>query len=267
MLAAFLLALTGGLVSAGQAQAQTFVPCNDIPALKAAITQANTSGQAIILAPGCTYTLTTDDNDDNGLPVITGNVRISSAGATIRRAPTAPEFRLLEVASGGALTLNSLILRGGQVPATGGGILSRGALALNATTVRDNQANRYGGGIHNAGGTMTMSGGALRNNTATSYGGGLENWPGSTATLNAVSITGNTTDFGGGIYNTSTVQLLATRVADNTPDNTPDNCAPPGSVLGCTNPLTAEAHTPGDSSTGASKPDGAPPNRLKTAAK
>ena len=68
----------------------THVPCNDITALRNAITQANTSGGRIILASHCTYTLTAADNTDDGLPEITGNVTITGRDTTIRRAPAPP---------------------------------------------------------------------------------------------------------------------------------------------------------------------------------
>ena len=68
-----------------QEQAPTRVPCNDITALKAAINKANTGGSSIVLARNCTYSLTAADNTDDGLPEITGKVRISGEGTIIQR--------------------------------------------------------------------------------------------------------------------------------------------------------------------------------------
>ncbi|GAA1913014.1 hypothetical protein GCM10009716_23370 [Streptomyces sodiiphilus] len=235
-----------------QAQAATFVPCNDIAGLKAAINDANVTGTSIALASGCTYNLTTAETGDDGLPEITGNVRISATfGATIRRAPTATEeFRIFHVVSGGSLTLNRITVSGGRAGITpdgfygggiyneggsvtlnnatvrnnwaysgGGGIYSEaGTLILNQTTVRNNSTEVFGGGIQNAGGTLRMREGALRDNTAGFDGGGLENFPDGTATLDAVLVTGNTADrWGGGIdnFDDSRLRLNSTVVRGN----------------------------------------------------
>jgi hypothetical protein len=92
----------------------TLVPCHDVTALTDAISQANTGGSGrILLAAGCTYTLTapTTPGGADGLPVITGDIRISSSRsmvpATITRATTSgtPAFRIFHV-TGGTLTLD-----------------------------------------------------------------------------------------------------------------------------------------------------------------
>lgn len=246
------MALCFALLPAGQANAATSVPCNDIPALVAAINQSNATGEPILLASGCTYTLTAPDNDQNGLPVITGNVRISSQGATIRRSPgAAAEFRIFQVATGGSLSLTSVTVSGGRlgtsVDDSGAGIENLGTVILSSSTVSDNRAGFGGGGIHNAGGqlrltrtvvennratdgdlgggiwndegTLTMSGGALRNNISDSDGAGLENWPSSTATISGATISGNTSTegAGGGLDNdfNSTLSLTGTTVSGN----------------------------------------------------
>ena len=118
--------------------------CNDIPALKAAITFANTNGGRITLASHCTYTLTAPDNTDDGLPEITGNVTISGRDTTIRRAPNATQdFRIFHVVSGGNLTLNSLTVSGGRLPladSMGGGIANtNGTLNLNRSIIKGNR--------------------------------------------------------------------------------------------------------------------------------
>ncbi|MEU1631187.1 hypothetical protein ABZ746_39330 [Streptomyces sp. NPDC020096] len=66
--------LSIAVLSAGPASAAggTHVRCNDITALRNAISQANTSGGRITLAPHCTYTLTAPDNPEDGLLEITG---------------------------------------------------------------------------------------------------------------------------------------------------------------------------------------------------
>jgi hypothetical protein len=224
----------------------TRVPCNDITALKNAITQANTGGGRIVLASHCTYTLTTPDNTDDGLPEITGNVTITGRDTTIRRSPSATQdFRILHVVSGGNLTLNSLTISGGRLGSgpgggiatqqgtlnlnrsvitrnradTGGGLSNlSGKLNLDRSTVSRNTADRFGGGILNDGsGTLTMKHGALfLNRAVTSNGGGLENIVG-TASLESVSVRSNTAIEGGGIRNAngSTVRTKSTILRDN----------------------------------------------------
>ena len=108
--------LSLAVLPAGTASAAggTHVRCNDIAGLKNAINQANTNGGRITLASHCTYTLSTPDNPDDGLPEITGNVTISGRDTTIRRASNATQdFRIFHVAAGGKLTLNSLTVSGG----------------------------------------------------------------------------------------------------------------------------------------------------------
>ncbi|NLU72477.1 hypothetical protein HCC61_07270 [Streptomyces sp. HNM0575] len=219
------------LLPAGQAQAQaqapTRVPCNDIAALKKAIDDANTGGGSIVLARDCTYSLTAEDNTDDGLPEITGKVRISGNRTLIQRAPSASAaFRVFHVTQTGSLSLDSVTVRGGDASgdgfgAGGGGILNdRGRLTLTGVTVRNNSSGFLGGGIWNnvgtlslknttvrdntsgnagavaTSGTMTMQGGALRDNTASSWAGGLAN-AGDTK-LNRVSVAGNNVGEGAG---------------------------------------------------------------------
>ncbi|MGW2328761.1 hypothetical protein ACWC5C_23835 [Streptomyces sp. NPDC001700] len=211
---------------AGQAQARTStrVPCNDVAALKAAITDANTGGGSIVLAPRCVYTLTQADNEGDGLPEITGNVRISGDNTSIER--SSPQgFRIFHVKQGGNLGLKSITVRYGETIAAdseGGGIFNEGGtLTLTDSTVRNNIAD-VGGGIWNrqgtltlkntrvtnnrggfgggvaTDGTMTMEGGTLHDNTGGSWGGGLAN-AGDTK-LNHVLINGNDAgEYGGGI--------------------------------------------------------------------
>ncbi|WP_314171814.1 hypothetical protein [Streptomyces winkii] len=214
------------LLPAGQAQAQapTRVPCNDIAALKAAINDANTGGGSILLAPRCVYTLRTADNEGDGLPEITGDVRISGDDTSIERSSTAA-FRIFHVRQSGSLSLNGITVRYGATSAAdsdGGGIKNdRGRLALTDSTVRNNIAGT-GGGIWNQRGTLTlknstvnnnrsgfgggiatngtttMRGGSLRDNTGGSWGGGLAN-AGDTK-LNHVEVDGNDAgEYGGGI--------------------------------------------------------------------
>ncbi|WP_381802291.1 hypothetical protein [Streptomyces niveus] len=240
------------LLPAGQANAQptTRIPCNDVAALKAAITTANTSGGTITLAPHCVYTLTQADNPDDGLPEITGNVRIHGDHTTIQRASGATgAFRIFHVTQGGRLSLDSLTVRGGEASgdgfaAGGGGIFNdHGKVTLTGVTIRSNRADFIAGGVWNqlgtlvlkattihdntsrvggavvTSGTMTMEGGALRGNTADSWAGALAN--GGDTKLNHVTVENNDSDLGGGIMTmrvnsaTGPLRLDSTQVSGN----------------------------------------------------
>ena len=125
---------------------------------------ANSNGAGtndVITLTNSTYTLTAADNatdDSNGLPMIAdaavaGTLRINGNGATIERssADGTPNFRILEVASGGSLTLDSITLTNGHFSyaGVGGGISNEGSLTLVNSTVSGNSAD-YGGGIVNS---------------------------------------------------------------------------------------------------------------------
>jgi hypothetical protein len=218
------------LVPAVQAQAQqaTFrIPCNDIAALKSAIEDANTGGGRIILAPRCSYSLTSADNTDDGLPEITGKVRISGDRTIIQRAPSiSAAFRIFHVTRTGDLSLDSITVRGGIASGNGfgeagGGLFNdHGRLTLTDSTVRNNSSSFLAGGIWNNVGTltlkntsvrdnssdvggavatsgrMTMEGGALHDNTAAFWAGALAN-AGNTK-LNRAAIGGNNVGDGRG---------------------------------------------------------------------
>src|SRR5579859_6947357 len=89
--------ITGSVAVSSPAFAAT-TPCTTA-ALISDITTANASNGTVTLTASCTYTLTainnTTDNGGVGLPVITGNVTIQGAGATIARstATGTPVFR------------------------------------------------------------------------------------------------------------------------------------------------------------------------------
>jgi hypothetical protein len=60
----------------------------------------------LVLPAGSTQTLTVVNNADNGVPVITSAITLQGDGSTIRRAATAPPYRIFNVAAGvGTLTL------------------------------------------------------------------------------------------------------------------------------------------------------------------
>jgi hypothetical protein len=209
--------------------------------LVADINAANAAGgtNTITLVAGTTFTLSAVDNSADGatgLPVIAANDNLTLAGNgdTIARDTHSgvPAFRLLDVATGGSLTLTDLTLQGGLafgggVSAEGGAVYNQGTLLLNGVTVQNNSAQgsdgQYnasqsvgaqpaaGGGIY-SGGALTLQGCTLQNNQAlggqgasaprgqwggAGLGGGLY-VAGGTASLSNVSLLSNTAQGGGG---------------------------------------------------------------------
>ncbi|GGO90342.1 hypothetical protein [Wenjunlia tyrosinilytica] len=259
-------ALTGSVLLAaglaavpGTAEARAVVPC-DLTALVNAIDAANTAGGgSLALAPLCTYTLSTVDNDSvdgaNGLPVITTNISITGALSTIERssAPGTPDFRIFQIdPPDGNLTLTGVTVRNGRAEPgqIGGGIWLHdgGTLHVVNSTITNNvgsdsgggdignntatAASGVGGGILNAS-TLNVTTSQLVDNTAggaSSRGGGLFN--SGTATFQTSLVRSNHANDGGGIFNSAglgAVTLALTPVILNTPNN----CAPTGSVAGC----------------------------------
>ena len=79
-------AVVAALLAVGAASAKPYinVPCSGQAALVAAINTANSAGGGTInLARGCKYELTSADNGENGLPVITTAVKVNGRDATI----------------------------------------------------------------------------------------------------------------------------------------------------------------------------------------
>jgi hypothetical protein len=146
------------LARPGVVQAKIFwCSAGDVPCLIAAIKAANANGTAntIFLRAG-TYTLTAVDNrislvGANGLPVITSVLTITGQGAEttiIERDFSAPEFRLLQVATAGSLTLKRLTLRHGTIFSGdgGGGIHNAGTLRISHSII-DNNFTEQGGAV------------------------------------------------------------------------------------------------------------------------
>jgi hypothetical protein len=171
--------------------------------LKAAITSAS-ANDTILLATGCTYTLTTVDNNDqgfgaNGLPVIQKGLNIGGSNATITRSGTTT-FRFFDIAAAGSLTLDRLTLRNANVPINGGAILIKagGALAAFGSTFSNNDAGGGGGIFNTAGANLTVGDDTFAGNSAGS-GGGILN--AGTATVSRSTFVGNSANAGGAITN------------------------------------------------------------------
>ncbi|MCG8347220.1 MAG: PKD domain-containing protein [Chloroflexales bacterium] len=191
-----------------KAQATVAVPC-DVDQLKAALNQANATRtpDTIVLAPACTYTLTTADNHYNGfngLPVITTTVTIQGNDSAIVR-DSDESFRIFETTVD--LTLEDVTLRNGQAAGAGalgkdGGAImaSSGDLTLRNATVIGNQA-LDGGGVYLDAGTLTVSDSRIEQNKG-NRGAGLFS-PGALV-LRDSFIIGNTAigddRYGGGVF-------------------------------------------------------------------
>lgn len=214
-LTAPLLAVSPAVADAGvpapdPAAAAVAVPCTPA-ALVAAITAANAEPAAdrLVLATGCTYTLTTVDNTFygyTGLPAVTSDITIAADGARIERDAAAPPFRLFVVDTTGRLALQGLTLRGGLArggdggddggddgggggggAGLGGAVYNRGELRLSSTSVTGNEARGGHGGA-------SASNTPANDNGGGAGGGGLGGDGGSSAGV-VTSIEGGT---GGG---------------------------------------------------------------------
>ena len=221
--------------------------------LRAAIMEANALGgnpHTIVLQNGQTYTLSLDgdggghasdsgaNNDDLD---ITSAITIQGNGATIQRSTTATcnlngtadpgEFRIFEVHSGAALTLQNVTVRDGCADESsspndvGGGIFNNsGTLTITNSTISGNSA-AAGGGIANAflGATLTITNSTISGNSA-GNGSGIVNGFG--ATLNASFITVANNTGGSGLLNvfsaffgSGTINIKNSIVADNPAGN------------------------------------------------
>jgi hypothetical protein len=218
-----------GLASPAHA-AEFSCAVGDMACLIEAIHVANGNGEAntLTLEAG-TYTLTAVDNDTTagptGLPSVTGRLTITGAGADttiLEQAAGAPQFRLLDVAPTGTLTLDGLTLQGGDVAGLpnrglytvsgGGGIQNHGTLTLTHSLLRHNVASQ-GGGIYNVG-PLLITHSTLHANSASGNGGGIYFF---SASITNSTLSGNVAvQNGGGIFvNISTLMLTSSTVSGN----------------------------------------------------
>lgn len=174
------------------------VPCRDNAALITAITRVDAAGSGTVrLARNCVYTLSQSfpgDYGNNALPRISGDITIEGNGATLARARTAPNMRIVEVTGHGALTLKDLTLTNGRLdPAFSFGgdayvFLSNASLTLVRSRLTRGFA-RWGGGVLNDG-PLVVDHSSISHNS-TSYGGGGI-WSHGPLLVDASDITANT---------------------------------------------------------------------------
>ncbi|MFI9007600.1 hypothetical protein ACIGNX_10270 [Actinosynnema sp. NPDC053489] len=195
------------------AHAGTDVPC-DAGSLVAAVTAANASPEpdTLSLTAGCVYTLTGPavPAGEEGLPRISGELTVLGNGATIRRAPDAPQFRL--IANWGTLTLSRVTLTGGHAP-DGVGVDSSGQDSSGQDSSGQGNAGGSGGAIQNWG-PLTIADSVLTGNRS---GAGA---PGADATATTPAGVGGLGGFGGAISSYVTgpgagVTITTTLITDN----------------------------------------------------
>ncbi|MEH2327257.1 MAG: choice-of-anchor Q domain-containing protein [Nostoc sp.] len=216
----------------------------------------------IQLTGGATYNLTSNGiNEDNAL---TGDLDITSRSnvlyiravggqkATIDASNLLNSDRVFDVLkptgeelTGGKLSLQNVVVTGGNISNDGGGIRvdDNGYLDLYNSTVTGNKASGSdnGGGIYNSGVVNLRNGSTVSNNIAGSegggiysngtliatnstisnnkaegvYGGGISTINGSVTLINT-TVSGNSAGYGGGIKSNGTsVALLNTTVSGN----------------------------------------------------
>ena len=181
----------------------------------------------IHLTGGATYNLTSNGiNEDNAL---TGDLDIKSRKnllyivavggqkATIDASNLINSDRVFDVLTGGGLSLQNVVVTGGNISDNGGGIRvdSNSFLDLFNSTVTGNKASSSydGGGIRNSGTVYLRNGSTISNNQALE-GGGIFN-SGTLVTTDS-TISNNSSTYGGGIYNVlDTLTLINTTVSNN----------------------------------------------------
>jgi hypothetical protein len=222
------------------------VPCTST-GLVSAIQSANNGGPAaLLLARGCNYVLTTAVNGDgDGLPPVTGKITvIGGPGTQISRSFDTPAaFRILDVAPGGALTLEDLTVADGELVGAdeqGAGVRDLGTLVLRNVRLTGNSTLRgEGNGLSvGKGAQATISGSELDNNnggaggaifsvgdlvidrsvlarnTATA-GGAIFADIAATTRISLTVVTHNSAGVGGGIVNNGAMVLNGDRVTFN----------------------------------------------------
>ena len=199
--------------------------------LRAAIMECNSlASESIISLPAGTYILRlpggSEDSATTGDLDITGNITIRGSGAATTTIDANGFDRILHVLSGATVTIQEVMITGGNTTVSGGGGIRNdgGMLTITDSSIIGNAAPLGGGinsvlgdtiitsstisgntatvgaGIRNHRGTMTVADTTISDNTAISVGGGIENSWGNMIVTNT-TICGNTgRASGGGIY-------------------------------------------------------------------
>ena len=199
-----------------------------IPANDFVVTSLNNSGegilqQAILNANAfpsddtITFTVSGSIDLSSALPDLANNgtLTINGGGTMQVWHSSVTPFRVFNVLSGANVTLNGLIISGGGVTGSGGGINNDGTLTISNSTISGNSASSFGGGI-NSTGTLTINNSTVSSNSADSSGGGIYN--DGTLTITNSIISDNRADFSGGGVTSSgigTLTIINSRISGN----------------------------------------------------
>lgn len=218
-------AAVGGIMVLGLGSAQVAmarpaqgpnVPCSTSD-LDTALATAS-SGEVLVLAPGCTYWL------DSALPAINTDLTIIGDGATLRRVHDAPGFTILSVTSAVNVTISTLSFENGDGDQGGAIYSDDGAdITINGGVFEDNFAFFAGGAIYNGDGTLSVSAATFLDNTS-AVGGAIYN--DDIASVTRGTFIGNraifTTDndaIGGAIYNDWHLQVSHSTFSGNSSED------------------------------------------------
>jgi hypothetical protein len=166
----------------------------------------------IVLPPASgPYVLSGSEPGTNGrvgLPVVRASVTVVGNGNVLERdsALSCPDaagndFRLMEVANGARLVVDSLTMQNGCAPSSGG-IHNAGQLLMSGVTLAGNTATSgHGGGLGNERGNAELVDSLVSDNQASRDGGGIYNARNAVLVLNRSTVVGNGAAAGGGIEN------------------------------------------------------------------
>lgn len=146
----------------------------------------------INIAPTTALNITIKSSDDNTQRTINAGRTSSNTG------------RVMYVGINATVTIQNLVLTGGNIAESGGGVANYGTFEMTSGSVTNNTSGHNGGGVNNSG-TLTMTGGTIANNTATADGGGVYVATGATFNMTsgssaAPTINNNQAKNGGGVY-------------------------------------------------------------------
>jgi hypothetical protein len=147
-------------------------------------------------------------NGNVGLPVVRSAVTVHGNGNSVERNgafacpdPVADEFRIVEVAAGARLVIESLALVNGCAPMSGG-VHNKGQLVMHGATLSYNVAlSGHGGGLGNDGGNAELVDTLVSDNSASGDGGGVYNGGNALLVLKRSTVAHNAANSGGGVEN------------------------------------------------------------------
>lgn len=184
------------------------------------------------------YTIKVMDNvDDSASPSYTGNnsalvdivptqslnLTIKSSDDNVQRTINAGRDasktgRVMYVGANATVTIQDLVLTGGYIAESGGGVsISGGSFIMTNGSISNNETTSSGGGVYVGGGSFAVSGGTISNNKAgTNGGGGVYVGSNTTLEMNGGTIDNNTsTGQGDGINLNGTLTMSGGIISGN----------------------------------------------------